>query len=334
MSDRPNPTSTTGRDRRLRLKVSLSLAMAVLAAAAYGADALVVPTRVQPALSLAPAHLTGKPPPLRGAAPIPLPSRSGAARRPVVHAPTAILVDLRSGMVLYLKNPYRRRPIASITKIMTAMLVLEHSNLSDVVRVSRRAARAEPIKLGLRVGERITVRNLLWGLLLWSGNDAAVALAEHVSGTVPRFDRLMNKEARKLGMDETNFASPNGLNDRGRSTVVDVATMAGAALSDPTFARMVATRKHRIPGPPRQVHRLRNLNEILFRYPGATGVKTGYTTLAGNCVVASATRVGRSLLAVVLGDPARTHWRFAYADVTKLLNYGFGLQLSFPKSPG
>jgi len=237
-------------------------------------------------------------------------------------------------MVLYLKNPYRRRPIASITKIMTAMLVLEHSNLSDVVRVSRRAARAEPIKLGLRMGERITVRNLLWGLLLWSGNDAAVALAEHVSGSVRRFDRLMNKKARELGMDETNFASPNGLNDKGRSTVGDVATMAGAALSVPTFARMVATRKHRIPGPRRQVHRLRNLNEILFRYPGATGVKTGYTKLAGNCVVASATRFGRSLLAVVLGDPPRTHWRFAYADVTKLLNYGFGLEASRRGAPG
>jgi D-alanyl-D-alanine carboxypeptidase (penicillin-binding protein 5/6) len=252
-------------------------------------------------------------------------ARSSGA--PTVRAPTALVVDVRTGRVLFAKNPDQRRPIASVAKIMTAMLVLEHSDLSDVVRVSRRAASAPPIDIGLKPRQRITVGHLMWGLLLWSGNDASVALAEHVSGTVAAFRRLMNERARELGLNDTYFASPSGLDDRGFSTVRDVAVLARAALANKTFAAMVATPRHWIPGPRSQIHRLRNLNDLLRRYRGAIGVKTGYTQAAGNCVVGAASRSGHTLIAVVLGDPPRTQWRAAYSDVRRLLDYGFALEL-------
>jgi len=245
---------------------------------------------------------------------------------PRVRAPSAVLVDLASGRELFDRHPARRRPIASLAKIMTALVVLDHAPLSEVATVSRRATRAAPIDIGLKRGERMTVRDLLYGLLLWSGNDAAVALAEHVGGSVRRFLRMMNDEARALGLGRTRFVSPNGLNDRGYSTARDVAILARFALADRTFASFVATRRHRIPGPRTQVHRLRNLNAMLFRYPGATGVKTGYTRAAGTCVVASASRAGHEMLAVVLGDPSGDGWRAAYRDATRLLDYGFALR--------
>ena len=253
----------------------------------------------------------------------PLSSSAGSPPPLRVRAPTAILVDLRTGAVLFAKHPDQRRPVASVVKIMTAMLVLERARLSDVVGVSRGAARAAPTRLGLEPRERITVGDLLWGLLLWSGNDASVALAEHVSGSLSAFKALMNARAHALGLRDTYFAGPSGLDDRGYSTVRDVAVLARAALRNPVFARIVSTRRHWIPGPARQIHRLRNLNDLLRTYRGAVGVKTGYTQAAGNCVVGAATRGRRSLLAVVLGDPARTRWRAAYADVRRLLDYGF-----------
>ena len=244
-----------------------------------------------------------------------------------IRAPTAILIDVRTGHILYAKHPDQRRPIASIAKIMTALLVLERARLSDVAGVSWRAAKAPPIRLGLKRRQRISVRDLLWGLLLWSGNDASLALAEHVSGSVTAFLDLMNARGQTLGLRDTYFASPSGLNDRGYSTVRDVATLTRVALQNSTFAQIVATRRHWIPGPPAQIHRLRNLNGLLPSYPGAVGVKTGYTEAAGNCVVGAAARGHRLLLAVVLGDPASTQWRSAYADIRRLLNYGFVMDL-------
>jgi len=244
---------------------------------------------------------------------------------PSVSAPTAILVDVRDGTVLFAKHPNQRRPIASVTKIMTAMLVLDRGGLADTITVSRRAAKQPPIDIGLRVGQRITVRNLLWGLLLWSGNDTSVALAEHVAGSVPAFLRLMNGRAGALGLRDTHFASPSGLNDDGYSTVHDVAALARAALRYPVFARTVRTRSRWIPGPRRQVHKLRNLNDLLRTYRGARGVKTGYPRAAGDCVVGAATRGGRSLVAVVLGEAPETHWVAAYGDVSRLLDFGFAL---------
>jgi len=240
------------------------------------------------------------------------------------------VIDLADGSVLFAHRAGQPRPIASITKVMTALIVLERNpRLAGTVRVSRIAARQEPTKIGLRRGQRISVNDLMYGLLLWSGNDAAVALAEHVAGSVPAFLRLMNAKAGSLGLEHTRFASPSGLNDRGVSTARDVAVLARIALRNHLFADLVHTRRHRIRGPRTQLHRLRNLNRLLDSYPGALGVKTGYTRASGECVVGAARLHGHAVLAVVLGEPLTPLWRRAYADTTKLLDFGFA-HLSLP----
>lgn len=244
-------------------------------------------------------------------------------RPPQVHAPTAILVDLRTGRVLFAKNADLRRPIASLAKIMTALLVLQRTNLDDQVVVSRAAATTPPVDVGLRRGERIQVRALLYGLLLRSGNDAAVALAEHVSGSAAAFVRLMNDQAALLGLLDTRFASPNGLSDLGYSTVEDLATLTRIALADPVFEQLVSSEDHWVPGPRGGVIHLRNLNLLLGAYPGAYGVKTGYTRAAGDCVVGVARRDGQTLIAIELGDDPNTHWQDAYGDVMRLFDFGF-----------
>jgi D-alanyl-D-alanine carboxypeptidase (penicillin-binding protein 5/6) len=241
----------------------------------------------------------------------------------VIKAPSALLVDLGSGKVLFAKQPDERRPIASLAKIMTAMLVLERTKPDDMVVVSRRAAHTPPVVVGLVPGEQIQVQALLYGLLLRSGNDAAVALAEHVSGSVREFVQQMNDEAGRLGLNDTHYTSPNGLNDRGYSTVRDLVKLTRIALGDPTFTQIVSAEQHWIPGPRRQIHHLRNLNLLLGAYPGTFGVKTGYTRAAGDCVVGVARRGSQALLAIELGDAPLTHWRDAYGDVISLFTYGF-----------
>jgi D-alanyl-D-alanine carboxypeptidase (penicillin-binding protein 5/6) len=248
---------------------------------------------------------------------------SPAVRLPFVRAPSAILVDLRTGRIMFAKQQEQRRPIASLAKIMTALLVLQRTSLDDDVVVSRKVSTTPPTDVGLRPGERIQVLPLLYGLLLRSGNDAAVALAEHVSGSEAAFVRLMNHEAASLGLRDTWYASPNGLSDRGYSTVRDLATLTRLALADPVFAKVVSSEDHWIPGPAGRLLHLRNLNLLLGAYPGAYGVKTGYTRAAGDCVVGLARRDGRALIAIELGDDPATHWRDAYGDVMRLFDFGF-----------
>ncbi len=244
--------------------------------------------------------------------------------RPEVDSGSAILADLDSGQVLFQRAPDQRRSIASVTKIMTALLVLERGGLNDVVTVSLAATFPEDLAglsaLGLRAGERIPVRELLYALLLQSANDAAIALAEHVSGSEERFEAAMNARARELGMTDTRFRSPNGLDDRGYSSARDLMTLTHEIYAtQPEFGRIAGTMFHEIPapsGPPRTVQ---NRNVLLWLYPGAFGVKTGYTARAGFCVVAAAQRDGRRLVAVVLGSPSEP-----FSEAATLLNYGFG----------
>jgi D-alanyl-D-alanine carboxypeptidase (penicillin-binding protein 5/6) len=248
---------------------------------------------------------------------------SPPSARPELDTGSAILADLDSGQVLYQHAPDQRRPIASVTKIMTALLVLERSQMDDVVTVSPEATYPENqaglSALGLEAGERISVRDLLYALLLQSANDAAIALAEHVSGTEQRFESAMNARARELGMRDSRFRSPNGLDDRGYSSARDLLTLTREVYAtQPEFGRLAATRFHEIPsptGPPREIQ---NRNVLLWLYPGALGVKTGYTARAGFCVVAVAQRQGRRLVAVVLGSPGEP-----FSDAATLLNYGF-----------
>ncbi len=241
---------------------------------------------------------------------------------PPVRAAAAALADLDTGQVLYEKGGRERRPVASLTKIATALLVLERADPSEVVTVSREAAAPDALlgvaELGLLPGERIRVRELLYALLLQSANDAALALAEHVAGSVDGFVRRMNARARELGARHTRFASPTGLDDAGYSTALDLVRLTRAAYRLPLFAEIVATRFHEVPAPDGPPRLLQNRNALLWLYPGAVGVKTGYTRRAGFCVVAVAEREGRRLVAVVLGAPGE-----AFSDAAALLSYGF-----------
>ena len=249
----------------------------------------------------------------------PEPSR----RPPEIGAKTAILADLDTGQVLYALNPDQQRAIASVTKIMTALLVLERTDPNDMVTVSPNAAgdgrTAGISELGLQAGERISVNELLYALLLQSASDAAIALAEHVGGSVDAFVAEMNRRAQRLGLVNTEFFSPSGLDDRGHSSARDLVTITQAAYRRPGFASIVATKFHEIPAPEGEPSRIvQNRNVLLWLYPGAMGVKTGFTTKAGYCVVATAGRDGQRLIAVVLGEPGEP-----FSDAAALLNYGF-----------
>ena len=242
---------------------------------------------------------------------------------PQVRAKAAILADLDTGQVLFSLEPGERRPIASVTKIMTALLVLERTDPNDVVTVSPIAAgdgrTAGISELGLVAGERITVNELLYALLLQSASDAAIALAEHVSGSVGAFVAAMNRRAERLGLSDTRFFSPSGLDDRGYSSAKDLLAITRAAYARPGFGSIVATRVHEIPAPQGEPVRIvQNRNVLLWLYPGAVGAKTGFTSAAGYCLVATAVRDGQRLVTVVLGEPGEP-----FSDAAALLNYGF-----------
>jgi D-alanyl-D-alanine carboxypeptidase (penicillin-binding protein 5/6) len=246
-----------------------------------------------------------------------------ASTPPQIARGSAILADLDSGQVLLQKDPDQRRPIASVTKIMTALLVLERADLSEMTTVEADATfpadQAGLSTLGLVPGERIMVRDLLYALLLQSANDAAIALAEQVSGTEARFEAAMNVRARQLGMADTRFRSSNGLDDEGYSSARDLVTLTRAAyLTQPEFGRIAATQFRDIPSPSGRPRTVQNRNVLLWLYPGAFGVKTGYTVRAGFCVVAAAQRDGRRLVAVILGSAGEP-----FSDAAALLNYGF-----------
>ncbi|HJS27664.1 MAG TPA: D-alanyl-D-alanine carboxypeptidase family protein [Actinomycetota bacterium] len=240
---------------------------------------------------------------------------------PRIDAAAAVLADLDTGRVLFDLNGNERRPIASITKIMTALLVIEETTPTEVVTTSANAASGGGFGisgLGLETGERIRVQELLYALMLQSANDAAIALAEHVAGTEDSFVRQMNGRARDLDLRRTRFASPNGLDDAGYSSARDLARLTRNAFEATGFASVVATRFHTVRSLDAEPRMVQNRNALLWLYPDAIGVKTGFTTPAGFCIVAAAERDGRRLVAVVLGEPGEP-----FSDAAALLNYGF-----------
>ncbi len=248
---------------------------------------------------------------------------SDAVAEPRLDVPSAILADLDDGQLMFAKAPEARRPIASLTKLMTALLVLERRSLDDVVVVSPDAVFAHDdygasSSLGLRAGERRTVRELLDGLLLGSANDAAVALSIDVAGSQRRFVALMNRRAQALGLRDTRFFSPNGLDDRGRSTARDLLVLTRAAYAIRGFGSIVASRVRTIPDPNGRPRRIQNRNALLWLYSGAIGLKTGFTVGAGYCLIATAERGDRRLVAIVLGDRNE-----AFSEAATLLDHGF-----------
>jgi len=250
---------------------------------------------------------------------------SGAAAMPAppqVSAPAAIVIEASTGKVLYAKNPYARHYPASTTKILTLLVALEQGDLNDVVEVSPRAAATEGSSLGLAAGDRIRLGDLLWGMIMLSGNDAAVAVAEHIGGSVWGFARLMNEKARQIGLTGSHFVNPNGLPDPNHyTTAADLAKLAAYGYKNPLFAAIVSAKFKTIPWREQPKGRtLESVNHLLWTYEGANGVKTGHTEAAGYTLVAGAKRDGVQLIAVVLGcrsDDDRE------ADITKLLDYGY-----------
>ena len=230
-----------------------------------------------------------------------------------VSARSAILMDAQTGRVLYEKDADRKGLIASTTKIMTALVVCEQCNVLDRLRIPKEAVGIEGSSMYLKEGEVLTVQELLYGLMLHSGNDAAVALAIYCGGTVEGFVELMNDKARYLGLTGTHFANPNGLDHPDHySTARDLAILAAYAMENPIFARTVSTKTLTI-----GQRSMKNHNKLLWTVDGADGVKTGFTRAAGRVLVSGATRDGRRLIAVTIHDP--NDWQ----DHKALLEEGF-----------
>lgn len=234
-------------------------------------------------------------------------------------AQSAVVMERDSGRVLYIDNGHQIQEMASTTKIMTCILAIERGNLEDIVTVSKNASGVEGSSIWLSAGEKMKLHDLLYGLMLASGNDAAVAIAEHIGGSVPGFVQMMNVKAQEIGAHNTHFGNPNGLPCEGHyTTAYDLALIAAYAMRNPVFAEIVGTKYKTIPWEGHKYDRVvKNKNKILWQYEGGNGVKTGYTKNAGKCLVAGAERNGMQLVAVVLNDGKM------FEDCMKLLDYGF-----------
>ncbi len=241
-----------------------------------------------------------------------------SAPPPSVRAAAVLVSNGVSGERLHQTRVRQRLPIASITKLMTALVVLEHARPDDIVTVGGPAAKVGGSTVGLRSGERISVDDLLRALLVQSANDAALALAHHVGdGSVPKFVALMNAKARELGLTDTHFSRPDGLDaPRHYSSARDVLELARVAMSKPVIRKTVRIRTATIQGG----RSLRSWNDLLFAYPGTIGVKTGHTDDAGWSEVAAVRRNGVTLYAVLLGGPTREQRN---ADLIELFEWGF-----------
>jgi serine-type D-Ala-D-Ala carboxypeptidase (penicillin-binding protein 5/6) len=239
------------------------------------------------------------------------------------HTPprAGLLFNISTGQVLWQRNPYRRLKIASLTKMMTALLTVQSAPPGALVRVTRQAVDADGSKVGvLPLGRKVRLETMLYGLMLPSGNDAAVALAQHVAGSSGRFVQEMNAEAARLGMACTRYSSPSGYVDRGNySCVADLALLAHVDLEQPRIAKVAHTHSAALPFPIKggKLYLYNNNPLLIYDYPGTTGLKTGYTMAAGRCLVATATRRGVRLGVVLLDSPDPA------TQASRLLNRGF-----------
>ncbi len=256
------------------------------------------------------------------ASPVPevVPTPFGPGGKPVVAAASAILMDVDTGHILYSKNPHKRLPNASTTKIMTAILLIERCKLTDKIKASKKACDTPYTSLHLRPGETVTAKDLLMALMVRSANDTAVAAAEHIGGDVGRFAKLMNKKASLIGCKDTHFITPNGLYEPGHySSAYDLCLMARYGFRYPIFNEVIRTRKYFVESRNKNREDLAVFSHSRFLrdYPGADGVKSGYTKQARKCYVGSATRDGWRLVSAVLGSPD------ANTDTAVMMDYGF-----------
>ncbi|MCM1467735.1 MAG: D-alanyl-D-alanine carboxypeptidase [Alistipes sp.] len=253
-----------------------------------------------------------------------------------LNALSACLLDGESGRVLYGKNETERRAMASTTKIMTLIVTLENADLSDVVTISQNAARQPDVQLNVNTGEQYVLEDLLYSLMLESHNDVAVAIAEHVGGSVEGFAAMMNEKAAELGMENTYYITPNGLdaedeNGKHSTTAVDLARLAAYAVKNDRFVEITNTKSHSF----REVNGKRsftvnNKNLFLSMMSGAIGVKTGFTGEAGYCFVGAVRQEGRTFISVVLGSGWPPNKTYKWKDTRTLMQ--FGLEHYFPET--
>lgn len=239
---------------------------------------------------------------------------------PETNSRACVVIDRNSNTILYGKNENTKRKMASTTKIMTAIIIIENYNLDETIEVSKKAAGTGGSRLGLKTGDKITIRDLLYGLMLCSGNDAAVALAEYAGSNIEGFAELMNKKANDLGLKDTHFETPHGLDaDEHYTTAYELATLSNYALNNTTFAQIVGTKNYTVTinGYPKQ---LSNTNELLGNLDGVYGIKTGFTNGANRCLVTACKRNNMDIICVVLGADTK---KFRTSDSIKLINYVF-----------
>lgn len=242
------------------------------------------------------------------------------SEEPITYSRAVVVYDRTSKTVLYGKNENDVRAMASTTKIMTATLLIENADLSQTVEVSKRAANTGGSRLGLKTGDKITLNDLLYGLMLCSGNDAAVQIAETVGGSVEGFAEMMNNKAKDLGLTNTSFVTPHGLDENGHhTTAYELAVLTDYALNNPTFAKVVNTKYYTVTinGTPKD---LSNTNELLGYLQGVNGVKTGFTNNALRCLVTSTLRNDFNIITVVLGADTR---KIRTSDSIKLIEYAY-----------
>ena len=236
---------------------------------------------------------------------------------PGVSSTSSIVIEASSNRVLFGTNAHKKLPMASTTKIMTALVALENGSLDDEVKVSSNAYGVEGSSMYLHLGETIPLRDLLYGLMLASGNDAAVAIAEHIGGSVEGFVCMMNDKAARLGLVNTHFVTPNGLHDDEHyTTAYDLAIIAAEALRNDTFAEIVSSQYYTSESGSITRY-FKNKNKLLWNYEGANGVKTGYTMYAGKCLVFSAERDGMQVVGVTLNSSN------IFSDAKLLMDYAF-----------
>lgn len=241
-------------------------------------------------------------------------------KTPKINSRAAVIYDRTSKTVIWGKNEEVKRAMASTTKIMTTIVVLENANLTDTVEISKKSAGTGGSRLGLKYKDKITVNDLLYGLMLRSGNDAAVALAEYVGGNIEGFAKLMNEKAKELGLKNTSFVTPHGLDATEHyTTAYELALITDYALNNPKFAQIVNTKTTtiNINGNNKTIS---NTNELLGNLIGVDGVKTGFTNNALRCLVTSTTRNGHQIICVVLGADTK---KIRTTDSVKLIEYAF-----------
>lgn len=269
---------------------------------------------------------------------------SGAAPEPAQAPPlgmsSGILVDFTSGKILWAKDDESPRPPASLTKVLTALVVIRHAKLDDRVVITPEARQAPGGRTYAEAGWTFTVRDALWGLLLQSGNDTAIALAQKVSpdGSIDGFARMMDATAKELGATHSHFVNPHGFDEEGHlSTARDLALITIAALKDPVIAEMVATRVHQVPWGDGTMHTYINHNDMLVRYAGTIGVKTGFTAGAGRSLISAVRHGNDVLISVVMNSPdhyaeSRSLYDWSFANLGGLRAHPIGVLTRSPRN--